>query len=300
MLKNISKHITYEYVTGLIFTFLCIIQVSKAQLDNSVYEDFNRTIVNPYLVNPSTTDTSYNFKLRFNNINQLGLFRNVRSFYVDGDKRFQSSDKNEFHYGGLQMTNSKLGDFISRSRFQVRYGWYAALSRKAALASGISLGFINYSLLTTQGGSGGSDFGPDGAIGVHYLRKRTSIGFAVKQIFNPVLLPVNQSFRLNRLYNADVTHEFRLGPRSHLTAQSVAQLSEEKNLSYSLGLMAGITDIVLLGINHFSLQETSLQAGLQQINILEMNIRVLAAYSFYHSNIPLPDNSLEIFIAIQK
>lgn len=301
---SINKKQTYRklFICAGIALVLMVnsVRICRAQLNNTVFEDFNQTMVNPYLVNPAAGDTSYRFNLRFNNINEIGFARNVSRFYVDGDKRYASKERDEFHFLGLQMTNSKIGDYISRSRFQARYSWFSAVSKKAAISSGVSLGFVNYALLTTQGGGGGSDLAQDGAIGIHYLREYFTLGLAVQQIFSPVLLPVNQSFQLNRVYNVNMERRFRLGPKTQLTAHSVLQLSGKGIMSFNTGLFSEISDVALAGINHFSFRKTSFQLGLQQIQMLDIDIMIMGVYSLYHSQVSLPDNALEIFIAFQK
>lgn len=271
-----------------------------AQFNSTVYEDFNQTLVNPYLINPSATDTSYSFMARLNNINELGFIRNVSKFYFDGDKRLGSSEEHNFHFIGIQILNSKFGDYLSRSRLQFRYSWFARLSKRSALSSGISLGFVNYAFLTTQGGTGGSDFGPDGSVGIHYLRKNTSIGFAIQQIFTPVLIPVNQSFRLNRLYNFDFSRKFNLTSRINLASQFVLQLSDVARYSYGINMLSSFYDIGMVGVSNFNLRKTTFSTGVKHDIFLNYNVMLLISYSIYHYDIAGPDNSLEIFIAIRK
>lgn len=277
------------------------IQNLYAQLDATVYEDFSRVNLNPYLNNPSASDSSYSFNARINNISGIGITRNVRRFYIDLDKRLGSVKKHGFHFVGLQVTNLKLGDYISKSRLQLRYSWYAKLSRRAAITSGVSLGFINYGFLTTQGGTGGSDFGPDGSVGIHYLRQKTSIGFAIQQIFSSVLIPVNQSFSLQRLYNFDYTRKFQVSPHIDFNSQFVVQVPESgKIYAYGVNLYADLYETVFLGVSNFSLKKTSFSAGVKRVVFLDSTFFLVVTYSMYHSEIPLPDNTVEIFIAFQK
>jgi hypothetical protein len=298
------KRLRYSnYITYLISAMVLLISnysKSCAQLNATVFEDFTQFIVNPYLINPSATDSSYRFKIRANNVNEVGLIKNVSRFYLDADKRINTSRKNEFHFVGLQAINSKFGDYISRSRLQVRYSWFAQISKKAFLSSGVSLGFINYAFLTTQGGTGGSDYAPDGMIGLHYVRQKTFIGFGIQQLFTPVLIPVNQSFRLGRLYNADFSQRFDLGPRTYLTTYAMVQQPDQGNTLYSLGLLTEISNVVLVGVNNFSLRKTSFNFGIKRIRLFGAEFMFMTTYSLYHGSFPLPDNTLELFIALQK
>ena len=271
-----------------------------AQLNSTVFEDFTQSIVNPYLINPSATDSSYRFKIRANNVNEIGVIKNVSRFYIDADKRISSNQKNSFHFVGLQALNSKLGDYISRGGLQVRYSWFAQISKKAFLSSGVSLGFINYAFLTTQGGSGGSDYAPDGMIGIHYVRQKTFIGFAIQHLFTSVLIPVNQSFRLGRLYNVDFSHRFDISPRTYLTTYAMVQQPDQGKTLYSLGLLTEISNVLLVGVNNFSLQKTSFNLGVKRIRLFGAEFMFMTTYSLYHGNFPLPDDTLELFIALHK
>lgn len=300
MLQSLRK---FKYRTSIVAWIILLSGNAincNAQINATVFEDFTHTIINPYLVNPSATDSSYSFKIQANNLNELGLIKNVSRFYLDADKRINSSEKNSFHFLGLQAFNSKFGDYIYRSRLQARYSWYTQVSRRAALSAGISIGFINFSFLTTQGGTGGSDYGPDGSVGIHYLRKNTAIGLAVQQLFTPVLIPVNQSFRLNRLYNFDFTRKFQISPYLDLSTNAVIQFSETGIYTYTLGFMSYIAEYVMIGINNFTLRKTSVNVGVNNIKFIGLNLTLLATYSYHHNSIPIPNNNLEIFIAIRK
>lgn len=78
---------------GLLVGLMLILinkSVCYGQLNTSVYEDFTQFFTNPYLLNPSLSDTSYRFKGQFNNLNELGL-KSVSRFYLDADKRLNLS-----------------------------------------------------------------------------------------------------------------------------------------------------------------------------------------------------------------
>ncbi|ABG59308.1 hypothetical protein CHU_2045 [Cytophaga hutchinsonii ATCC 33406] len=289
----------FKPVIGIVFLLLGKTFCSQAQLNTTLFEEFSQTIINPYLINPAASDTSYVFKVRINAIDELGLIKYVNRYYLDMDKRIGTSRANSYHFIGLEASNSKMGQYIYRSRCQFRYSWYTQVSAKAALSAGISIGFINYAFLTTQGGTGGSDFGPDGMLGIHYIRQNTVIGFGVQQLFAPVLIPVNQSFKLNRLYNIDVSQRFRVAPRIKLTTYGVIQFSGNDNFSYSLGLMSDVADHVILGVNNFSLKKTSFNFGVQHVLIYGTELSIVTTYSIYHSVFPTPNSTLELFMALQ-
>jgi Type IX secretion system membrane protein PorP/SprF len=270
-----------------------------AQLDNTVFEDFTQTSINPYLINPSATDTSYYFKIRVNTIDELGLSKNVNRFYLDVDKRIYSDRKHSFHFIGLQTLNSKIGQYISRNRLQARYSWNLQLSPQSFLSAGISLGFINYAFLTTQGGTGGSDFGPDGAFGIHFIRQNTKIGLSIQQLFSPVLIPVDQSFKLVKLYNLDISQRFRISPRLHLSLFGVLQYANQNDVDYSLGLMSDVAEYGVIGVNNFSFKKTSFNFGIQHIRMFGTELSIISTYSIYNSAFPTPNSTFELFMALE-
>lgn len=297
--KTINK-VFKSAIFGLCCIYCTTVSV-YGQLNTSVLNDFNKTIFNSYILNPSATDSTYLFNARFTNINELGVFKNISRFYLDVDRRVPSKNNNGDHFIGVQIINSKQGDFINRSRLQVRYSWMIQVSKKAALSSGIGLGFVNYSFLTSQGGTGGSDLGPDGALGLHYLRKNFSLGFSVQQIFNAVIIPVSQSFELNRLYNLDVLKRIPIALKSSITSQAILQIPESyEDIYYGLALMGNINEFFLAGIGNYNLSKTSFNLGVENIPLLKAKFQLVLTYTVYHSAILLGDNSFEIFLSIKK
>lgn len=299
MNKILENSMRFKPVIGIVFLFLSNAFSSQAQLSSTLFEDFSQTIINPYLINPAAADTSYIFKARINAVDELGLIKYVNRYYLDIDKRIGTSRKNSYHFIGMQALSSKIGQYISKNRLQFRYSWFTQLSRKASLSAGISLGFINYAFLTTQGGAGGSDFGPDGMLGIHYVRANTVIGIGIQQLFAPVLIPVNQSFKLNRLYNVDVSHRIRIAPRVKLTGYAIIQYAVQSNLNYSVGLMSHVSDYVMIGINNYSLKKTSFNFGVQHIRIASTELSLITTYSIYHSVFPTPNSTLELYMSVQ-
>lgn len=271
-----------------------------AQLSSTSFEYFTQTVVHPYIVNPSSTDTSYLFKVSINNKRELGLLQNTRFYYLDGDLKINSNRKNSCHFIGIQSQIIKFGEYVNSNNVQLRYSWLAQLTKESMISAGISLGFLNFSFQTTQGGTGGSDYAPDGSVGIYYLWKATRIGVSSQRIFNPVLVPVNQSFYLRRSYNVDLSQKIRFSPKTSIELYSVLQTMNGSELKYSLGFMTTIGNVGMLGLNNYSQYKTSVNAGFKNLNFRAYHLMLMSSFSFYHNDINLPDNTLEIFLSIQK
>jgi hypothetical protein len=270
-----------------------------AQLNATTFEDYSQLEINPYLLNPAAVNTTYNYNLRSQYIIETGLIKNVNRFYFDADFKIKTTKENSFHFLGIQTTGSNLGDYIHKNRLNGRYSWYSRISENAYLSSGIALGFVNYALLTTQGGTGGSDFGPDGMVGIQYIRHYLSAGLAIQQLFSPVLTPIRESFQQSRLYIFNMSEKFEITPNTTLTLSGNLQYSNSQPLLYNMGLTANISNIIF-SINNVSLRKTSISFGVKNIAVLKNKLMIYYTYSIYQSSFPLPNNSMEFFIAFQK
>lgn len=302
MLFEGSNKTTCLFVIGTILIW--VPRLANAQLSSSVFEDFTQITYNNYLINPTAADTSYNYNVRANNINELGFRKNVYRYYLDLDKKF-SSNTQGYHFLGLQVINSRHGSFINGSRLSIRYSWVFEISKKALLASGVSFGFINYSFASSQGGAGGTDYGPDGSIGIRYMRSKFSAGLAMQQIFSPTLTPISQSFEFDKLINLDLVKRITVSPHLYIQIISVMQFSESQTGSYSLGFDTRFMRKGIIGLNTFSFSEssalkTSLNLGVQNLSIRKNRLQIVCTYSFFHNGIPTPDNVIEIFLSLKK
>ena len=283
---------------------LCIIMTSpiitNAQLNATVFEEFSQSNLNSAIYNPSPTDTSYLFKFQLDNITELGIFNNIGRFYLDVDKKLGLSKLNDNHYLGVSVYNSKQGDFINRSRFHVRYGHENKIGSKTYLSTGATFGFVNYSFLTSQGGTGGSDFAPDGSIGFSIKHKNTSIGFAVQQIFNAVIIPVNQSFPLDRLYNINANRDFNISQQVSSSTSLVYQIKSTSASTFSLNQSILFHKLIYVAANYHSFNKISLNAGIKKFRIYTHHIDLILSYTSYRGDLKLKDNAFEFYISLTK
>ena len=138
-------------------------------------------------------------------------------------------------------------------------------------------------------------------LGLHYIRKNTIIGLSIQQIFAPILIPINQSFKLNRLYNIDISQQVRIAPRIKMTAYGVLQYQHSilNPFSYSVGLMSDVADYVVIGVNNYSLKKTSFNFGVKHIRLYGTEFSIITTYSIYSNVFPTPNSTLELLLALQ-
>jgi hypothetical protein len=272
----------------------------QAQVSTYVPELFDLFITNYYLLNPASTDTSYTFKIASGNKSETGLFQGVNKIYLDGDLLIKKRSDKEFHFAGFQVINNREGEFINRNRFSGRYSWRNQISMKASISAGISIGLVNYSFKTSQTGTGGSDFAPDGNIGVWYLRPSFGAGFSAQQIFRSSLQPVAQEFVLNRFYNFNIYKNFVLSPSLNFKTHIFSTSDLRNRSGWSAAALAGFRDFAEAGIVYRYNRGINFTAGLQKIKIGQSEFGLWFSYLHRTGEIAVNDNALEIFLSFQK
>lgn len=228
------------------------------------------------------------------------MFKGVNRFYLDADTRLGKMKKQRIHNLGAQITSSRLGEYIRKNRFQLRYSVFLQMSKQSAVSAGLSFGILTYTFQTTQSGSGGADNSPDGSFGLRYFWKKWSFGASAQQLFTPVLQPIDKRFELERLYNFDVYRRFMLSPMIDLETQAVVQIAGAEGYAYSLSAMFDYIDRIFVGANEYSLVKTSANLGFKQPISREYDLSFFVTYTFFHSDIPLSDNTLELFFTFSK
>lgn len=281
----------------LLFHNLLIV---KAQLKSTAFYDFNQVSTHFNIVNPSAQDTTYQFKVLFNQVEEFGLLNNVKRFNFLGEVTFSKNSNFPNHYVGFQSYNFKIGDFISKNHTHLKYSYLLQINKQSYLSGGISFGLVNYNFLTSTNSYGGSDFAPDGSIGMVFFRKSFLMGFAIQQIFSPSLTPVDQKFTLNRLANLSFQKKIKVTNYLMLKLDLHSQFQQNAKLLYNCGLMAIINNYGLIGIGNFSLNKSSITSGVQNISIKDLKFNLIVSYNFYHQTIPLPNNSIEFNISVSK
>lgn len=287
--------------TGFLF-FLLLHQSGVAQTSFSFSDYFDQFFNNYYLLNTANSDSSYKTAVNISNKTQTGLFKGVNKLYMDVDMRI-SSRKGVYHFIGIQAINNKEGEFISKNRLTGRYSWHGKISGRASVSAGISLGFVNYSFNTSQSGTGGSDWVPDGNAGIWYLRKKISLGVSTQQIFNQKIRPANQTFLLSNYYNftarylIDINHFLNLHTHLYTRHQNdqpmyfaIASLLETKGK-----LESGI------GIGYNYRRGLNSVVGLKRIRIGSSHFGFYFSYFVGTSRINnVSDTAFELLVKYQR
>lgn len=284
---------------GGLFLFLCFHHSVKAQLSPSFSDYFDQFYNTYLLLNPSNSDSSYKVAATISNKAQTGLFQGVNKIYADVDLRIANS-RGVKQYVGLQAINNKEGEFISKNRFLLRYGLRIPLSYRSSISAGISGGFINYAFNTSQSGTGGSDWVPDGNAGIWYLRRKLSLGFSMQQVFNQKIRPANQTFLLSNYYTATARYILPLNSFLNFNTHIYAKFQQEQPIYFVCASLFEIKQTAEAGVGYSYQRGLSYVVGVKKLTIGNSRFSFYFSYFVGASKIIVSDNAFELMIRYHR
>lgn len=267
---------------------------------DNVINYFDQFTQNYHLINPGAKDSTYSLNGQMGNKTQTGLFSGLSHFYFDGDVGLQRKSANGFHFFGVQLINSREGSFITRNRVYGRYAWYQQLNKHSTLSAGISLGTINYAFQNSQGGVSGSDFAPDGNIGIAYSINKLHIGGSLQQFLNSSLQPIDERVQLKQFYNLHGKYQFTLTDVVRLNLHALFQTGGNFKNTYSVSPILELQEKYELGINYRHNRGIVFLLGLKNIEIIQAFLSIYVSYKTATYSIPVPDNAVEFYISFRK
>lgn len=267
---------------------------------DNVINYFDQFTQNYNLINPGAKDSTINYIGQLGNKTQIGLFSGLSHLYFDGDIKLQRKAEKSFHFIGVQFINNREGAFITRNRVYGRYAWFQQLNQKSTLSAGISLGAINYAFQNSQGGVSGSDFAPDGNIGVEYSINKLKVGLSLQQFLNAGLQPIDEKIRLKQFYNLHGNYQFTLTDLINLNLHALLQLGGNSNTTYSISPLIELQNRYELGINYRHQNGFVFLMGLKNMELINAFFSVYASYKTATNTVSVSDNALEIYLSFYK
>ena len=101
----------------------------------------------------------------------------------------------------FELSSDQQGPVFQKNKLYLGYFTRILLTKKIKTQIGIKLGVVNYSFKPSMSGTGGSDFGLDGAVHFSVLHQNWLLGGSMFQFPSTELQPINQSFILKRYYD---------------------------------------------------------------------------------------------------
>jgi hypothetical protein len=164
----------------------------------------------------------------------------------------------------------------------------------------MSLGFINYAFQSSQAGTGGSAFAPDGNAGIWYLREKISVGLSMQQLFNENIQPVGQVFTLDRYYNLTLKHLIKVNPFLNIHNHFYSGYQKGQPLNLAIASIVELQEKLEAGISYRHQRGFICLIGLKKINIGSASLSFYFSYFTGTSNTHLKDNAIELLLSCQK
>lgn len=269
-------------------------QFGWCQIDDDLPPTFDQFFKNIYLINPAVYDTSQTASFAVGNRTLTGLFEGVSRFYADVNVLIHSRKNRTAHQLGVLAVGGKSGEYFSRNRLYLRYGYNIALSSSIAASAGFSIGLINYSTKASLASSGGSATSPDVSLGLWINSRTWNLGFSSQQLLQPRLQPVGQSYFLSRVFNYNLNNIFKLS--SLVSLNSYIYVRQQLNMP----LMIQIAPILVwkkifeTGVNYKIDKGLSVLVGLSSVKIYKGDVRLMASYFLNAKNLSgVNDNVIE-------
>ena len=275
---------------------------NSAYAQDNVINYFDQFTQNYSLINPGSKDSSAYLSGQLGNKTQTGLFKGVSFLYFDGDIKIKRKAENGFHFLGIQFINNREGSFISRNRIYGRYAWYQQLNKTTSLSAGVSLGTVNYAFQNSQGGVSGSDFSPDGNIGMELTHRKLVLGLSYQQFFNSTIRPIDETIPLKQFYNLHGNYRFIVNEVINLKLHALLQLglNSVNSSSFSLSPILELHHKFDVGINYRQRNGVVFMAGIKKIEIINSFLSLYVSYKIPTNIITVPDNAIEVYLSFKK
>ena len=165
----------------------------------SIYPVVQDQVTNGYMFgNPAAISKNNKLELLAANKNYFGLFQNIGVNYASCSYKIGSdSASTKKNTVGITFINEHDGDFLNRTRAQLLYALETKLTPKSKLGLGISFGYFNYYIKSSNNNIGASTWLPDGNIGLWLRKNNLNIGIAINQFTNAKSTLYVKEYRLS-------------------------------------------------------------------------------------------------------
>jgi hypothetical protein len=221
-----------------------------------------------FLINPATELSGSKAQLSLGNQEYVGPLRRVRSYYLFAGLKLNKEERNTKSVAAIFVSNEKDGEYVSRSRLYFNYSWHTKVKENLWLGAGAYLGIINYSFESSPNTAGGSDFAPDGSLGIVLYNENLNIGFSGNQVFNSVLRPIIAEYKFPVYYNLNIHKSWEISPHVEVRPLSLITWKvKEKVWDLNAGVLSTFHNKVVLGANYKHQKVFSFLAGIKDIQV---------------------------------
>ena len=282
----------------LIFCIFFFVSWANCQDENISPPQFDQYFKNSYLINPAILDTIGKVNLSFGNRTYTGLLKGVARNFIQGSFKFHSLKSKNLHDVGVLVIAGKDGEFFSKNRAFLRYGYRLAITSKIAASAGVSLGFINYSVKSSPASAGGNSTVPDIHLGIWITSSHIDFGISSQQLLQLTISPLDQTFILARIYDLNLNYKSNLNKSLQFNLYNHIRYQNKNSWMIESGPILIWKNILEGGFNYRYLRGMAIIAGVSSIKIASSELRITGSFFISSSSLSgVNDNILEFSIA---
>lgn len=255
---------------------LLILPISLfAQQDNKYPVEFGQFMKTSVIYNPASIDEHDHINLQTGLLQYIGPFKTIKTYYSTFSYQIQ---KKYNHTIGFNFISDREGELISRNYFYGRYVIKIPLNDQYSLSAGTTIGFVNYAFNGSTPYSIGADTKPDASIGSWLHHKKFNIGYALNQITNSTLRPIEEQFILNSfsVINADYTYQFH--PNLNIKGLGLARIYSGSLYNVEMAFLVEHYKTLTWGAGYKTQRGVNFYFGLNKIPILDDRFHFMFSY----------------------
>ena len=231
------------------------------------------------IINPASTAVRNKWEIMSGRQQHGGAWKNVSSTFATASYRFNDSSFRKFQGIGLSFIADHEGLYLKRSRVNINYAYHIPLTKKLALAAGVSAGFFSYTVASSNASVSGSDTRPDATLGLWFHSDRFFMGAAFNQILNSSLTPLEETTRLVPHYNFMGGYSANINRSILLNPQFIVRYGSGLPCDFDAALLATINSVVTGGINYRHHKSVVPMLGFENLPLRNGFIKVMFSYA---------------------
>ena len=248
--------------------------------------------------NPSSISNFNKFDFSVLNKRYFGLFENIGVNYGSLSYKLRNDSlSKKKHVFGVNFLHEYDGEYLNRTRAQLRYAIQTNLSNQTKLNLGLSFGYFNYYIKSTATNAGSTVWLPDGNIGFWVSGKKYNIGLAINQFTNSTTELFIKSYTLNNFIVLNADYKIEINPFLELMSGSVFRVYKE-NLQADLFSTLKYKQFMSVGINYKINNGAVYIVGFDNIKIFNENFGFTTSY-FVKTGIGVMYNSSQLELNIR-
>jgi hypothetical protein len=254
--------------------FINILPLS-AQQENKYPVEFGQFMNTTILYNPAAYEAHNHINFQAGILQYIGPYKSIKTYYSTLSYQLI---KKYTHTFGANFFADHEGDLITRNNFYGRYAIQMTLNEKYSLASGTSIGFVNYAFNGSTPYSTGAATNIDASVGIWLHHKKYNVGYALNQLTNSVLKPIEESFILHPYSTFNADYIYRCHPNLNLKGYLVSRLYNKISNNVEAAILLEHYQTFNWGVGLKTQRGINFYIGINKIPIVEDNLHILFSY----------------------